>query len=229
MEKIIQKCLDCTLKSKAASTLNICELEHLDFGCVEGKFNKGTILFSEGMIPSQVIYLKDGFAKIHKYGVTGKDQILKIAKPGSYLGLQTIFGDRVNQYSATAVTDVHACLIDISVFKDLLKSNADFSYEVIVFICQEELLYYKRFVDQFQKQLNGRLADALLFLSNEIFKKDEFIVPFTNYDMAALVGSTRESVGRAIKSFRDTDIIEIDGKQIRIINMEKLHQISRSG
>ena len=224
-----QKCVDCKLKSRAASTLNTCELTQMELGCVEGILEKGTQLFNEGMIPNQVIYLKDGFVKIHKFGVKKKDQILKIAKPGAYLGLQTIFGDRINHSSATAITDVQACFIDIGVFKDLIQSNSKFAYELIVFICQEELVYYKRFVDQFQKQLNGRLADALLFLAEEIFKADEFILPFTKYDLGALVGATRESITRAIKNFRDTHIIEIEGKLIRIVNMEKLHSISRTG
>ena len=223
------KCTDCKLKSKAASTLNTGELSHLEFGCVEGQLSKGAQLFNEGMIPNQVIYLKEGFVKIHKYGVKKKDQILKIAKPGAYLGIQTIFGDRINHYSATAITDVQACFIDIGIFKDLIHSNSNFAYELIVFICQEELVYYKRFVDQFQKQLNGRLADALLFLSEEIFKTDEFVLPFTKYDLGALVGATRESITRAIKSFRDTSIIEIEGKQMKITNIEKLRNISRTG
>ena len=91
-------------------------------------------------------------------------------------------------------------------------SNASFFQEKIteleqqVITLNEELVYYKRFVDQFQKQLNGRLADALIFLAEEIFQTSEFVLPFTKYDMAALVGSTRESVTRAIKSFKDTGI-----------------------
>lgn len=229
MNNTLLRCSDCKLKSKAACTLNISELSHLEFGCVQGQLSKGAQLFNEGMIPNQVIYLKDGFVKIHKYGVKKKDQILKIAKPGSYLGLQTIFGDRINHYSATTITEVNACFINIGVFKDLIQSNSSFAYELIVFICQEELVYYKRFVDQFQKQLNGRLADALIFLSEEIFKTSEFVLPFTKYDMAALVGSTRESVTRAIKSFRDSGIIELHDKLIKIVEMKKLKNISKTG
>ena len=112
-----QKCINCKLKSKAACTLNASELARLEKGCVEGKMGKNIRLFNEGMIPSQVIYLKEGFVKIHKNGIRQKDQILKIAKPGSYLGLPTIFGDWVNNYSATTINEVKACFIDIGVFK----------------------------------------------------------------------------------------------------------------
>ncbi len=229
MLKNDRKCVNCTLKSKAACTLNASELARLEDGCVEGKMEKNIRLFNEGMIPSQVIYLKEGFVKIHKNGIRQKDQILKIAKPGSYLGLQTIFGDWVNHYSATTINEVTACFIDIGVFKELIQSNSHFGYELIVFISQEELLYYQRFVDQFQKQLNGRLADALIFLSDEIFKSEEFTLPFTKCDLAALIGSTRESVTRTIKAFRDADIIGIEGKRIKLINMDKLQHISRTG
>jgi CRP/FNR family transcriptional regulator len=229
MTKNDRKCINCKLKSKAACTLTAGELARLEKGCVEGKMDKSVRLFNEGMIPSQVIYLKEGFVKIHKNGIRKKDQILKIAKPGSYLGLQTIFGDWVNHYSATTINDVKACFIDIGVFKELIQSNSSFAYELIVLISQEELIYFQRFVDQYQKQLNGRLADALIFLSAEIFKSDEFTLPFTKYDLAALIGSTRESVTRTIKAFKDADIIGIEGKRIKLINMEKLQHISRTG
>jgi CRP/FNR family transcriptional regulator len=162
-------------------------------------------------------------------GSGNKDQILKIAKPGAYIGLQTILGDKVNHYSATAINDCLACFMNIRIFKELIKKNSLFAYELIIYICKEELNYFHRFVDQNQKQLNGRVADAMIMFSSEIFESLDFELPFTKSDLAALVGSTRESVTRILKEFNDSNIMNMKGRKIQILDEERLKRISLAG
>lgn len=222
-------CKECKIKSNAVKVLASDELQILEANCVEGSLKKGESIFHEGMPPSHIVYLRNGFCKIHMKGSGTRDQILKIAKPGAYLGLQTILGDNVNHYSATALNDCQACFMDIRIFKELIKRNGLFAYELIVYISQEELNYFHRFVDQNQKQLNGRVADALLFLSSEIYDKQKFEIPFTKSDLAGLVGSTRESVTRILKEFNDSQVTQMNGRKINILDLDRLKRISIAG
>ena len=223
------KCRDCQIKSKAVSTLTQPELDILERSCLEVSLKKGEKVLVEGMPPSHIVYLREGYAKIHMKGSGQRDQILKIARPGAYIGLQTILGDRLNHYSATTIQDSQACFIDIDVFKDLIKKNGIFAYEIVVYICQEELNYYHRFVDQGQKQINGRLAGALLYFSEEVFKSQNFTLPLTKNDIAALTGTSRESVTRSLKNFKDDEIIVAEGKNVTILDLERLRRISDRG
>ena len=111
------KCRDCQIKSKAVSTLAFKELDLLEKSCLEVSLKKGEKVLVEGMPPSHIVYLREGYAKVHMKGSGQRDQILKIARPGAYIGLQTILGDRVNHYSATTIQDSKACFIDIHIFK----------------------------------------------------------------------------------------------------------------
>ncbi len=212
------KCHECKLKSKAVQMLSEEDLEILEKGCLDVHLKRGEKIFTEGLPHSHVVYLKQGFVKIHKLGPNGRDQILKISKPNSYLGIQTILGGKINHYSATTLGDIRACYINVGVFKELIHKSGPFASEILNYVCAEELNYYRRFVDQQQKQINGRLADAILYFTDEIFIEKSFELPFSHTDLAALIGTTRESVTRALKDFKEGKILEVKGKSFRILH-----------
>lgn len=223
------KCQECKLKSKAVQALTKDELDILEKGCLDVHLNGGEKIFTEGLPHSHVVYLKAGFAKIHMIGPNGRDQILKIARPGAFMGIQTILGGKINHYSATALQDIRACYINVGIFKELIKKSGEFASEILTYICHEELIYYRRFVDQQQKQINGRLADAIIYFADEIFEKQNFTMPFAHMDLATLIGTTRESVTRALKDFKEGKIVKVTGREFSIINFEMLRKISESG
>ena len=223
-------CDTCLIKSKAVETLNSEELDMLSKNCAEVTLQPGESIIKEGLLSSHIAYLKSGLAKICKKGVRGVDQILKIVKPGSYLGMQTVLSNKIHQYSASAIEESVICYIDIWSFKELITRNTQFANELILYLCRDEIGYFNRFVNVHQKQVDGRLADTILFFSDEVNKeKREFIIPLSRNDLAALVCATRESVTRAIKDLTEIGTIEVKGKIFKIINYELLKTISQKG
>jgi len=223
-------CEYCAIKSRATETLSAEELELHDQNCTEVTVNAGEIIIKEGLLSSHIAYLKSGLAKIHKKGVKGTDQILKILQPGSYIGMQTILSNKIHQYSASAVENSQVCFIDINLFKQLISKNTQFANELILYLCHDELSYFDRFVNIHQKQINGRLADTILFFSNEInYGNLEFDIPLTRYDLAALIFATRESVTRSIKELSEIGAIQVNGKHFNILNLILLKTISEKG
>lgn len=223
------KCPYCSFKSRAVESLTDEELHLMDDNCAEVHCKPGELIIKEGTLSSHIAYLKCGLAKLHMTGPSGQDQILKILSQGSYIGIQTILTDKIHRYSASALKECIVCYIDINLFKELIKRNSQFAFEMILYLCTDELSYFERFVNQSQKNVNGRLADALLYFSNYINKSDEFVLPLSRNDLAALIGARRESVARSIKEFSDTEVITIDGKNVRINNQDMLQKISRNG
>ena len=222
-------CANCTIKSKAVGTLNEEELEILNDNCAEIRLSEGEYIIREETPASHIAYLKSGLVKIHMTGPRGYDQILKIATSGTYLGLQTLSSQKIHRFSVTALEPSVVCFIDVQSFRHLISRNASFAYEVIVCLCQDEMNYFDRFVNLSQKQVNGRLADAILQFSNDVYHSHSFQLPLSRGDLAALIGSTRESVSRAIKELSDTSVIKSDGKKIEIINPGLLERISQKG
>lgn len=225
----MEDCGYCKIRSKAVEALKTEEVIILQENCAEVELDSDEIIIKEGSLSSHIAYLKEGLAKIHKRGVKGTDQILKILQPGSYIGMQTVLSSKIHQYSASTIEKSKICFIDITSFKQLITKNADFANELILYLCQDELTYFTRFVNVHQKQIDGRLADTILFFSDEINKSRRFNIPLKRYDLAALVCATRESVTRALKDLSDIGTIKVKGKSFEILNYELLKKISEKG
>ncbi|MHC1705504.1 MAG: Crp/Fnr family transcriptional regulator [Tenuifilaceae bacterium] len=221
-------CRLCSLKSSAAKLLSQKELEALELNCAEITFKKGEIIFREGNLATNIAYLKSGLVKIHMKGPTG-DKILRLMKAPSYLGLPTTIGDKINNYSATALTEAHICFISLDTFKDFIYKNGSFAYEIILELCRNELSDYQKYANMSQKQLPGRLAEVLLCMSHEVFKSNKFELPINNNELSDLISTSRESVSRQLSDFTKEGIISISKKELTILKVDMLEKISLKG
>ena len=222
-------CIICENRSCAASFLSDEQLGILSGNCEEVFFKAGETLIKQGTLTSHIIYLKSGLIKAHMTGPTGKNQIIKITQQGAYLGIPTIIGDRVNNYSVTALTPVRSCFIDTAVFKQLLLLNPEFTYRILEGTCKEGLCNLHKFVNQSQKHTAGKLAEALLLFANDIYEKNEFELPLSRQELADLTGVTREGIISTLKELKDEGVLVVKAKRINIIDKEKLESISLKG
>jgi CRP-like cAMP-binding protein len=222
-------CRDCKEKSCAAAVLNTSEINLINDNRTETTFKKGDIILHEGTMTSHIIYLKSGLVKEYIKNGTEKEQILQIIKKQSYLGLPSLFGDRVNHYSYAALEDIKVCYIDLGVFNNLIKRNGNFAYEILVSVSRDSLNNFHRFMSQAQKKTYGRVADAILYFAKIIYESTEFEIPFTRQEFADLIGVARESTTRVLMKFKDEGILDLDGRFIRIRKMDLLQQICKNG
>ena len=190
---------------------------------------RGETILKAGALTSHIIYLKSGFVKEFVEGQKGRSKILQIIKHHSYLGLSSMFGSRVNQFSYAAITDLRVCHIDINVFVRFLKEKGDFAYEILSYVCRESLINQFHLINQSNKKMYGRFSDALIYLSENIFESPSFDLHLTREELAGMVGISRENIGRTISRFREEGIIRIKGRRIDIEKMDVLKQISKTG
>lgn len=222
------ECANCDCVMKSMGTLKNCQLESLEKNHAVVKFKKGDSIIKQGMFSTNVVFLRSGLVKIH---ITGPhdEQIVRLVKAPTYLGLPTTFGNKINQYSVTAILDSEACFIDVNMFKNILKENSDFSAYIIQELSISELESYHRCASRTQKQARGKLAEVLLRLSDLIFESDTFTLPLSQSDIGNLVDTSRESVNRLLSEFINDSIIEMKGRQIKILNKKSLQIISSNG
>ena len=226
MDKTI--CQLCNLKSSAAEMLSDKEICILEENCAETHFQPGDIIIKQDAYSTNVAYLKSGLVKIHISG-TIKDKILKITKAPAYLCLPSNFGDKINHFSATALEPTTVCFIDITVFKKFIYENGDFAYQIILDMSRNELQNFHNCLNNAQKQNIGRVADVILFFANTIYNSHTFRLPVTREELAALAGITRESASRILTEFNNDKTLEVNGRQITILNKKLLKHISEKG
>jgi len=206
----------------------------IDDNCFESthhavvSFVKGDSIIKQGALSTNVVFLRKGFVKIHLKGPS-REQIVRMVKAPTYLGLPTTLGGKINQYSISAISDVEVCFIDINFFQDQLQKNPSFGYKIILQLCQQDIESYRRCANRTQKQLRGNLADALLEFANYFFESDSFTFPISQTELGNLIDSSRESISRSLNEFNKDGIVSLEGKQITILNKKMLQLISTNG
>ena len=215
--------------SCAVSLLNKEQFEWLSNNSIESEIKKGEIIIRSDALISNIIYLKTGFVKEYVEHSDNKTRILQILKTHTYLGLHSLFGDKINHFSYAALQDLKVCYIDINIFRQLIKENGNFAYQILTEVGKENLFNYYRFISNSNKKTDGRFADVLLYLSEKIYENNHFELQLSRQELADLIGISRENSARVMSKFRDDGIIKVLGKGIEIVKMDLLRKISLNG
>lgn len=193
------------------------------------KYKNKDVIFRQDTRTSHIMLLTSGYVKIYKEGRNGKIIILKVATKNSFLGLMSIFGHDIHQYSASAIDSVKICYIDFNVFKEVISKNGKFSLYLMKTLSLDGLFIFDRLMSQSHKQLPGRIADVILYFSEKIYKNPVFNFPFTRRELAELAGTTKESFIRTLTEFKNDKIIELDGSRVEIKSMKIVKTLSELG
>lgn len=195
----------------------------------EVKFKKGEIIAKQGSFASHVIYLKEGLVKVYLEG-DQKDLILKIVTNDHFVSLSSVFdGNDSFIYSVSTYSDSVATLINIDIFKQLIRNNSKFAAQMINLLNANTAQIYGRFYCLTRKQSHGRVADIIMCLSENIFGSLSFKLNLSRNDLADLTGLSSESVTRILKEFKDSSIIKLENKDITILDYSRLKDISTYG
>jgi CRP/FNR family transcriptional regulator len=230
MAKFVQSnnCVDCNCRSSIFKALSATELELINKNRYEVSFKAGEIMFKQGTPSPYFLCLTTGLAKLYIEGY-GKNLIVCLVKPVEYILGPGIYVDNRHHYSASAVEDSTACLVDVNTFKQMTRSNPDFADEFIRRISQMTIFNFEQFISLTQKQMNGRIADALFYLSDQIYGRNPFEMTITRQDLADLSAMSKESAIRILKEFKDEGILTVDGNHFHILNPQQLKKISETG
>ncbi len=223
-----EKCSICNNKSSCFTFLDIAELDLAENNRLEVRYNKGEMICKQGSFATHIMFLRKGLVKVYLEG-KNKNYILSITPKGNLIGLPSLYGDPVFHYSVVAYEDSEICHIDINVFRKFIHENARFSSEVIKLINENSINNYERFFSMTQKNIPGRFADILLYLSDHIYKTQAFSLSISRKDMAEFSSMSIESLSRVIKDFNENKIIIMKGNYIDIPDKARLIEISMHG
>jgi CRP-like cAMP-binding protein len=232
MSMISKQLTSCTISAHHCACfeqLTLIEQKKISENTAVVEYKKGELICKQGAMASQILYIESGLAKV--FLNNGNDTlVLKIIPPGNLLGLTSIGSDNsIFQYSALAYVDTVVKQIEINCFREMLHDNPKFASEVIEILISNTVQISGRFFCLTHKQSYGRLADILLCLADRIFLSQDFLLPLSRKELAELSGISSETVVRMLKKFNDEGLIATEGKNLRIIDYQKLKMISEMG
>ncbi|SMC36037.1 Crp/Fnr family transcriptional regulator [Moheibacter sediminis] len=190
-------------------------------------FKKGDLLIEEGATPKGIYYIDKGTAKMFKLGFNGKEQILRFIKTGDILGYRSILSKQPYGASATAMEDTEVCFIPEKFFIKVLEHHPKLSFDILRRISEDLGESAQTITFLAQKTVRERLAEVLLLLEKKLgVDKDGFIkISLTREEMANLIGTATESAIRLISEFKTDNLIEVEGRKIKILAHQKLTKL----
>ncbi|MBN2274655.1 MAG: Crp/Fnr family transcriptional regulator [Bacteroidales bacterium] len=191
-------------------------------------YNKGETIVKTGTPVTNILYVMDGLVKAYIES-PDKNIIIKLLHADDFIGLTSLFGDDTYYFSASALKETRICSIDREAIKDLITQCCEFSRELSNWYCKNYNIMLTKCLNLGLRQLNGKLANTLLYLNRDEFKGIDIFSYISRKDLAELSGMSMESVVRILSEFSDEKIIEIKGKRIEIKNLERLKIINQKG
>lgn len=205
------------------------ELEKVNETKLTVVFRKGETIRKQGTYLSHVLMITNGLAKLYLEGPDQRNSILRIVHPTNFIGGPGIYLDNLHHFSVAALTETTVCFVDVNVFRELVESNHKFAQEFMKDFSRNVLSVYKRMINLTQKQMPGRMADALLYLFDEIFSANRIPMVLSRNDLSELSGMSKDSAVKTLRDFQQDGIIEITDHELVLLNQDALNRISKLG
>jgi CRP/FNR family transcriptional regulator len=77
--------------------------------------------------------------------------------------------------------------------------------------------------------MNGRLAETMIYLADEIYNSDKFTTNLTRQEIADMSAMTKESLIRSLKTLKEEGILICEQDNFEILQKDALIKISKFG
>lgn len=189
---------------------------------------KGEPIFEEGESVNGIFCVKDGICKLSKLSANGKDQIVKLVKPGELLGQRSLISDEPANLSAVALEDMEVCFIPKTEIMGFFNHNNQFSMNVMKTICGDLKEADDHMVSMAQKNVKERLAETLLYLEDTFGKNQDgsLHIQLSREELAGMIGTATESCIRLLSELKKSGVIDLIGKKITVVDRNKLKRMA---
>jgi CRP-like cAMP-binding protein len=205
------------------------QIEDLAMIVTDQVFRKGETIFSEGEDGNGFYVVITGRVKIFKLSPEGKEQILHFFGPGEPFGEVPVFAGQHFPANAEALEESRIFFFSRKSFVDLVKRNPSLALNMLA-VLSKRLRRFAALIDDLSlKEVPGRLAAYLLYLSDQYKGSKDLELPITKTQLASLLGTIPETLSRILGKLSSQGLIETDGRRVRILEKEALRDLAESG
>ncbi len=195
-------------------------------------YKKGEMIYQIGERPVGILCLAFGKVKIIKEGVTGREQIVRLARPVGFIGYRAFFAEENYLASAVAIEDSVVCQFNREDLLATIHKRPEITMLIMKSLANELGISHDRTVNLTQKHIRGRLAESLLFLVNTYgFEEDGMTIRayLSREDIANPPNMTTSNEIRTLSIFSDEDVLDVQGRSIKVVNESRLLRICELG
>jgi len=193
------------------------------------RFGKNQTVFREGD-PGHTFYLVlSGSVAIVRTGVDGRETILSLLKERDFFGEMSLFDNAVRAAGVRTLTDVVVCVVEREDFLALVDRSPHI-LRLLVIALSERLRAANTFIAATSSQdIRSRLASLLLNLMQNFGESTllgtKISLRLTNQEMANMIGTSRETVNRALNRLWDERLIDMRTPHVVVVDPEGLQTL----
>ena len=210
-----QEALESLRSIPLFSRVNITDLEKIASLLIERKLPRGSRVVEEGLPGDYMYVIREGRAKVTKASSDGREKIMNLLDRGAFFGDMALLSGEVRSASVETLEDSRLLALSRRDFVGLLRSSSDLALAVI-----EELTNRLRETNEQANSLSfqgvkERTRGLFVRLSEaDSSHDDRLLTPaLTHQQIADMIGTSRETVTRAVKQLKDDGWLEQVGKR----------------
>jgi CRP/FNR family transcriptional regulator, nitrogen oxide reductase regulator len=191
----------------------------------------GQAIYFEGD-PAEYLYIvTTGKVKLLRNTSLGREVLLDILQNGEYFGNIAALNEK--GYTETAMAQTAGCILKISSrnFETILVRHADVTRKVLEAV-SKRLQESQELIKQLSAfSIDTRVASALVRLAGKLGERRPrgvlIQLPFSRQDLAAMTGTTVETVSRVMSHFSSEGLITTGRRWVSIKDLDALEQIAK--
>ncbi|MDR6301567.1 response regulator [Mesonia maritima] len=202
---------------------NIHELKNLfdDEGEIS-TYKKGEIIYKEGDHSNFIYLILKGVVKTHQMDENGKELITTLYKADEFLGFTSFNENIPYQESATAVEKTELAGISKQTLKGILEENKKVSLELMNVLTDNLSEIKQQLLQMAYSSVKRKTAQTILQFVEVLDKKPSENIKISRSDLASVAGIATESLIRTLSSFKKEGLLEIEGRNIKVLDTEGL-------
>ncbi|MBP0903347.1 response regulator [Mariniflexile gromovii] len=192
----------------------------------EISFSKGDVVYEEGQHSNNIYLIASGLIKCHKLDEQGKDLTTALYKEDDLFGYTSFTQNTPYQETATAIQDSKLIALSKNELTNVLNSNHKVTLELIQLLTEDLSIVKGQLLEMAYSSVKKKTASTILKFAEKMNRNPEDAIKISRNDLASVAGIALESLIRTLSSFKDLGLIEIEGRNIKILDIDKLQQIN---
>lgn len=194
----------------------------------EGKsfnFEQGDIIYEEGQNSNYIFLIHQGVVKCHRFDEQGKELTNALYKAEDIFGYTSFIQNIPYQETATAVRNVELLGISKEQLKLVLDANQNVTLELIQILTDDLKGVKDQLLQMAYSSVKKKTASTILKFAEKLNRKPGDPIKISRGDLASVAGIATETLIRCLSDFKKDGLIEIDGRNIRILDIQKLEDV----
>ncbi len=192
----------------------------------EQNYKTGEIIYEEGKQSNHFFFVDRGVVKSHRMDQYGKELITSIYKEGDFFGNTSFKKAMAYEEYATAMEDTRLYAVSKEELKEILTRNSNITLELIDVLGDNISGIKEQLLEMAYGSVRKKAARTILLFSQKIRRHPTQSIRISRSDLASVAGMASETLIRTLSDFKKEGLLEIEGRNIKILDVEALKRIS---